>query len=100
MIICNDNSKNKILAFAFLLIAFDEFSNFSIISTLLSSWIKLENFQKNPNKLGYLYLLTPKGFSAKTTLTTDFLKSMLEEYDRLKAEIASLSAEVENSVND
>ena len=75
-------------------------ANYCLKALVEKGWIKLENFQKNPNKLGYLYLLTPKGFSAKTTLTTDFLKSKLEEYDRLKAEIASLSAEVENSVND
>ena len=36
--------------------------------------IKINNFQKNPNKLGYVYMLTPKGISLKTKLTLDFMK--------------------------
>ena len=31
--------------------------------------IKIGNFSKNPNKLNYIYLLTPKGISSKTKLT-------------------------------
>ena len=29
---------------------------------------------KNPNKLGYAYILTPKGISEKTALTLNFMK--------------------------
>ena len=29
--------------------------------------IKLSNFKKNPNKLNYFYVLTPKGISEKQT---------------------------------
>ena len=28
--------------------------------------IKINNFQKNPNKIGYAYILTPKGITTKT----------------------------------
>ncbi len=49
--------------------------------------IKISNFKKNPNKLGYLYKLTPKGISTKTKLTLDFMKRKMKEYDELKAEI-------------
>jgi len=70
-------------------------ANYCLKALVERGWIKLENFQKNPNKLGYLYLLTPKGFSAKAALTTQFLKTKLEEYERLRAEIASLTAESE-----
>jgi len=49
--------------------------------------IKIKNFQKNPNKLGYVYILTPKGIAAKTKLTLDFMKRKMKEYDELKAEI-------------
>ena len=31
--------------------------------------VKINNFKKNPNKFGYLYLLTPKGVSEKTNIT-------------------------------
>ena len=31
--------------------------------------IKIGNFKKNPNKLNYAYILTPKGIAEKTKLT-------------------------------
>ena len=49
--------------------------------------IKINNFQNNPNKIGYVYILTPKGISIKTKLTYDFMKRKMKEYDELKAEI-------------
>ncbi len=49
--------------------------------------IKIKNFQKNPNKLKYAYILTPKGITAKTKLTLNFMKRKMKEYDELKAEI-------------
>ena len=36
--------------------------------------IKIENFKKNPNKLNYFYVLTPKGIAAKTKLTLNYMK--------------------------
>ena len=36
--------------------------------------IKIGNFKRNPNKLGYAYILTPKGISTKTKLTLNFMK--------------------------
>ena len=49
--------------------------------------IKINNFRKNPNKINYLYILTPKGISAKTKLTLNFMKRKIKEYDELKNEI-------------
>ena len=49
--------------------------------------IKIENFKKNPNKLNYIYLLTPKGVSEKTKLTINFMKKKAKEYDELKKEL-------------
>tara|TARA_B100000900_G_C20573184_1_gene714178 strand:+ start:141 stop:467 length:327 start_codon:yes stop_codon:yes gene_type:complete len=49
--------------------------------------VKIENFNKNPNKLNYIYVLTPKGFSKKTKLTINFMKARMKEYDELKAEL-------------
>tara|TARA_B100001250_G_C19366718_1_gene600068 strand:- start:207 stop:512 length:306 start_codon:yes stop_codon:yes gene_type:complete len=48
--------------------------------------IKIKNFQQNPNKLGYVYILTPKGITAKTKLTLNFMKRKMNEYDELKKE--------------
>ena len=49
--------------------------------------IKFEYFKKNPKKINYVYILTPKGLSAKTKLTINFMKSKIKEYDELKKEI-------------
>ena len=49
--------------------------------------IKIENFKKNPNKINYIYVLTPKGISEKSKLTINFMKRKMEEYDELKKEI-------------
>ena len=73
-------------------------TNYCLKALLEKGWVKLENFQNNPNKLGYLYLLTPQGLSAKTALTARFLKRKLREYDALKAEIEALQGEVSTEV--
>ncbi len=49
--------------------------------------IKINNFKKSKSKLGYMYLLTPKGVSQKTQLTINFMKRKLKEYDELKNEL-------------
>ena len=49
--------------------------------------IKIKNFQKDPNKLRYAYILTPKGIAAKTKRTLNFMKRKMAEYDELKSEI-------------
>ena len=49
--------------------------------------IKIENFRKNPKKVNYIYVLTPKGISERTKLTVNFMKRKMREYDELKAEI-------------
>ena len=49
--------------------------------------IKISNFSKNPNKLNYVYILTPKGVASKTRLTIDFMKRKMKEYEELKKEL-------------
>ncbi len=49
--------------------------------------VKVQNFKKNPDKLNYIYLLTPKGVAEKTRLTIDFMKRKMKEYDELKKEL-------------
>ena len=72
-------------------------TNYCLKALVNKGWVKLENFQNNPNKLGYLYLLTPMGMAAKTTLTARFLRRKLAEYEALKAEIEELRYEVGRS---
>lgn len=49
--------------------------------------IKIKNFKQNPNKITYIYILTPKGISAKTKLTINFMRQKMFEYDQLKLEL-------------
>ena len=57
--------------------------------------VKLSSFSRNPNKVGYIYLLTPAGIEEKTRLTFAFLKIKLEEYKILKDEISKLKQDTE-----
>ena len=49
--------------------------------------VKIENFKKNPKKINYIYILTPKGIAEKTKLTLNFMQRKIEEYDELKEEL-------------
>ena len=49
--------------------------------------VKIKNFEKNPNKLNYIYTLTPKGLAEKTKLTLNFMTRKMKEYDELKKEL-------------
>ncbi len=49
--------------------------------------VKIRNFNKSKNKMGYAYILTPRGISEKTKITINFMKRKMEEYEELKKEI-------------
>jgi len=67
--------------------------NFCLKALAEKGWIKLDNFSKNPDKLGYAYLLTPTGVAEKAALTRRFLQRKMAEYEKLKAEIEALQSE-------
>ncbi|MEX0828041.1 MAG: MarR family EPS-associated transcriptional regulator [Haliea sp.] len=71
--------------------------NYCLKALVAKGWVKMDNFSRNPNKLKYSYLLTPRGVKGKTALTARFLKRKLTEYEELKREIRSLQAEVGES---
>lgn len=72
-------------------------ANYCLKALVEKGWVKFESFQNNPNKLGYLYLLTPMGMSAKAALTARFLRQKLVEYEALKIEIQELRQEVDQT---
>ena len=61
--------------------------NYCLKALKAKGLIKIKNFKKNPNKINYIYVLTPKGISRKTQLTVNFMKKKMCEYDELKKEI-------------
>ena len=68
--------------------------NFCLKALIDIGQIKVKNFQKNPDKSVYLYLLTPQGLKQKALLTAGFLKRKLEEYRALKSEIESIQSKI------
>ena len=61
--------------------------NYCLKALKTKGLIKMKNFGKNPNKLNYIYVLTPRGIAEKTKLTLNFMKKQMKEYDELKKEI-------------
>ena len=61
--------------------------NYCLKALKYKGFVKIKNFKKNPNKLNYIYVLTPKGIATKTKLTLNFMKLKMKEYDELKKEI-------------
>ena len=61
--------------------------NYCLKALKLKGLIKINNFKRNPNKLNYIYVLTPKGVAEKTKLTINFMRRKMKEYDELKKEI-------------
>ena len=61
--------------------------NYCLKALKTKGLIKMKNFEKNPNKLNYIYILTPRGITEKTKLTINFMKRKMQEYDELKSEI-------------
>ena len=69
--------------------------NYCMKKLIEKGWVKLSNFSHNPNKVSYIYLLTPKGIEEKARLTFVFLKIKMEEYEMLKDEISILRQDTE-----
>ncbi|MDH4233701.1 MAG: MarR family EPS-associated transcriptional regulator [Gallionella sp.] len=69
--------------------------NFCLNALVAKGSIKINNFRNSDNKLAYAYLLTPAGVEQKARMTVQFLKSKVQEYERLRAEIEDLRRETE-----
>ena len=61
--------------------------NYCLKALKTKGLIKMKNFEKNRNKINYIYVLTPRGIAEKTKLTINFMKRKMKEYDELKREI-------------
>ena len=61
--------------------------NYCIKALQQKGLIKIDNFKKNPNKISYVYILTPKGIKKKAKLTMNFMIRKMKEYDELKKEL-------------
>jgi EPS-associated MarR family transcriptional regulator len=69
--------------------------NYCLKALVDKGWIKAANFKNSQNKTAYMYLLTPRGFEEKARVTARFLKTKLQEYAALEAEIAEIRGEAD-----
>jgi EPS-associated MarR family transcriptional regulator len=58
--------------------------------------VKMDNFIKSNNKIGYMYILTPKGILEKAQITKRFLNRKIKDHEIIKKEINDLREEIEN----
>ena len=64
--------------------------NYYLKALQKKGYVKLQNFQKQSNKINYLqYVITPKGIAERTKLTINFMKRKMKEYGELKKELTS-----------
>lgn len=63
--------------------------NYCLKSLKAKGMVKVKNFKKNPRKITYAYLLTPKGVAEKTKITMRYMKLVSKEYDNLKKDLNS-----------
>ena len=70
-------------------------SAYYLLTSLIDKgFIKFANFNDNPKKARYIYLLTPKGIREKSYITSKFLVRKKEEFEALKEEIHTLEKTV------
>ena len=69
-------------------------THYLVRSLIDIGWIKISNFKRSNNKIGYAYLLTPKGIIEKAIITSDFLKRKKFEYENLRKEIEQLQRDI------
>jgi EPS-associated MarR family transcriptional regulator len=70
--------------------------NYILKSLLDKGLVKAGNFSKSRRKIGYAYLLTPKGIQTKSRLAVRFITSKLEEYDSLRNRLAEKLGSIES----
>ena len=69
-------------------------TNYCLRALIDKGWVKVNNFRNSQNKLAYAYVLTPSGFRAKGSATTEFLRRKQFEFAQLEREIADLRREI------
>lgn len=76
-------------------------SAYYLLTSLIDKgFVKLSNFKENTQKVGYIYLLTPRGIREKSLLTQDFIIRKKKEYKLLKEELIELEREAGMSTDE
>lgn len=67
--------------------------NYCLRALMEKGLIKVVNFRNSRAKIGYLYVLTPRGMEEKARLAVRFLQRKIAEYEELQAEIDQIRKE-------
>ena len=69
--------------------------NYALKSLLEKGFVKLGNFNRNPRKISYVYILTPTGVKEKARLAAIFFLAKLREYNTLRRLVAEKMIAIE-----
>ncbi len=69
--------------------------NYCLKSLLDIGFLKMKRFKESNNKLGYSYVLTPKGIRQRAHIAIEFLKIKNLQYEKIKQEILNLQNEID-----
>jgi len=72
-------------------------TNFLLKSLVEVGWVKVKNFRRSDNKLGYAYVLTPHGVAEKVRITRRYLRQKEQEYLALQSEIELIKMSIKSS---
>ena len=70
--------------------------NYVLKSLLDKGLVKIGRFKRNPNKIRYMYLLTPRGIEAKSKLAVSFVLNRLKKYHSLRKKLAKKLTNLED----
>jgi len=74
--------------------------NYAVKALVERGFVKVNNFSRSDNKVGYLYVLTPSGIAEKAFIAAALLGRKLKEYEVLMSEIDALQSEAAQRESD
>ena len=69
--------------------------NYCLKELVRKGIVKIERLTLSDNKVGYMYILTPRGIEEKAKITIRFLRNKILEFEEIKKQIKEISQEVE-----
>ena len=68
--------------------------NYCLKQLVKKGFVKVDRFTSSNNKAAYIYIRTPKGIEEKSTITLNFLKRKMKEFEEIQQQIEELKREV------
>ena len=64
--------------------------NYVLSGLIEKGFVKAKKLKNHPDKIRWMYILTPKGIQEKVCITKEYLRTRLREFDLLQKEIQEL----------